>query len=338
VENAPVIDWKHECAERQYTERVSTVGSFEIVGFLVGLLFGSFLNVCISRLPEHESVVKPRSRCPGCGHTIRWYDNVPVLSWIVLRARCRDCKSRISWRYPAVELAVGLWFAFRPSQFLYGVWQQHVYWDFARPRPADEAVAALTALSIAVLGFLLIGLMVMDWQTQRLPDAFTLTGIAIGFVLTCVQAAFLAPGEGDIALNPTHQWRMSSPGSFAARGNVFLTGTEAMVLGRVAAIAGAALILLMIRWAYKAARGHQGMGLGDVKLLAMIAAFLGFSGSLVALFVGVMAAMVYALVLLAMRRATAQSKLPFGSFLSVGGLFAAAAGHQIVDWYLGFWR
>jgi leader peptidase (prepilin peptidase)/N-methyltransferase len=110
------------------------------------------------------------------------------------------------------------------------------------------------------------------------------------------------------------------------------------VLGRVAAILGAALILLMIRWTYKALRGQQGMGLGDVKLLAMIAAFLGFSGSLVSLFVGVMTAMVYALVLLAMRRATAMSKLPFGSFLSVGGLFAALHGQQLVDWYLGFWR
>jgi leader peptidase (prepilin peptidase)/N-methyltransferase len=321
---------------------VSTAVSFEVVGFAVGLLFGSFLNVCISRLPEHESVVKPRSRCPGCGHAIRWYDNVPVLSWLLLRRRCRDCKKRISWRYPAVELAVGFWFA-RVATDL------ELQWSVNQPEtlkvmralgrePYSLAHRLPELVGIAILGFLLIGLMVMDWRTHRLPDAFTLTGIAIGFVLTCVQAAFLAPGEGDIALNPTHQWRMSSPGSFAARGNVFLTGTEAMVLGRVAAIVGAALILLMIRWAYKAARGHQGMGLGDVKLLAMIAAFLGFSATLVALFVGVMAAMVYALVLLAMRRATAQSKLPFGSFLSVGGLFAAAAGHQIVDWYLGFWR
>ncbi|HEX3571641.1 MAG TPA: prepilin peptidase [Acidobacteriaceae bacterium] len=321
---------------------MSTAVSFEVVGFAVGLLFGSFLNVCISRLPEHESVVKPRSRCPGCGHAIRWYDNVPVLSWLLLRRRCRDCKKRISWRYPAVELAVGFWFA-RVATDL------ELQWSVNQPEtlkvmralgrePYSLAHRLPELVGIAILGFLLIGLMVMDWRTHRLPDAFTLTGIAIGFVLTCVQAAFLAPGEGDIALNPTHQWRMSSPGSFAARGNVFLTGTEAMVLGRVAAIVGAALILLMIRWAYKAARGHQGMGLGDVKLLAMIAAFLGFSATLVALFVGVMAAMVYALVLLAMRRATAQSKLPFGSFLSVGGLFAAAAGHQIVDWYLGFWR
>ena len=315
-----------------YTDHVSTAGWFEAIAFAVGLLFGSFLNVCISRLPEHESVVKPRSRCPGCGHPIRWYDNVPLLSWALLRAKCRDCGTRISWRYPAVELAVGGWSAFAANQLF--------YLELAKtsrlegPTPQEY----VGVFGFAIVGFLLIGLIVMDWQTHRLPDAFTLTGIAIGFVLTCVRAGLLPTGQGDIALNPTHQWRMSSPGSFQAQGNVFVTGTEAMVLGRVAAIIGAALILLLIRWTYKALRGHQGMGLGDVKLLAMIAAFLGFAGSLVAFFVGVMAAMAYALVLLAGRRATAKSKLPFGSFLGVGGLFAALYGQQLVDWYLGFWR
>ena len=82
---------------------------FVLTGFGVGLLFGSFLNVCISRLPRAESIVKPRSHCLVCGHTIRWYDNIPLLSWLFLRARCRDCKAPIPWRYPAVELAMGLW-------------------------------------------------------------------------------------------------------------------------------------------------------------------------------------------------------------------------------------
>ena len=161
---------------------------------------------------------------------------------------------------------------------------------------------------------------------ERLPDAFTLTGIGIGFVLTCVQAFFLAPGEGDIVLNTTHQLRLSSPGSFQAQGNVFLTGTEALVMGRVAAIAGAALILLVVRWTYKALRKRDGMGLGDVKLLAMIAAFLGFGEALLALFVGVMAASVYGLVLIARRRAGRNTKLPLGSFLAAGGLFTALLG------------
>jgi len=313
---------------------VSTAGWFELVGFVVGLLFGSFLNVCISRLPEHESVVKPRSRCPACGHPIRWYDNVPVLSWVLLRAQCRDCGKRISWRYPVVELVTALWI-WRAVDIGIGMW--YFDCDFC-VRSTFRAQMTLQTIAVAILGFLLIGLIVMDWQTQRLPDAFTLTGIAIGFVLTCVQAWFLAPGEGDIVLNTTHQLRMSSPGSFQSRGNVFMTGTEAMVLGRIAAILGAALILLVIRWTYKALRGQQGMGMGDVKLLAMIAAFLGFAGSLVAFAVGVLTACVYALALLATRRATAQSKLPFGSFLGIGGLFAAVLGERLVGWYVGLWR
>jgi len=305
---------------------------FELGGFLLGLLLGSFLNVCISRLPEHESVVKPRSRCPECGHSIRGYDNLPILSWVLLGAKCRDCGKRISWRYPAVELAVGLWFLRTANQI---VLLERAKVSRSIGSTPQEYVAILGS---AILGFLLIGLMVMDWKTQRLPDAFTFPGIAIGFVLTCIHAALLAPGEGDIALNPTHQLRMSGPGSFQARGNVFLTGTEAMVLGRVAAILGAALILLTVRWVYKAARGHQGMGLGDVKLLAMIAAFTGFTGSLVALVVGVLSAAVYAVALLMTRRATAHSKLAFGSFLCAGGLFAASWGERLVDWYTGFWR
>ena len=195
--------------------------------------------------------------------------------------------------------------------------------------------AVVAALSFAIFGFLLIGLLVMDWETMRLPDAFTLTGVAIGFVLTCVRAAFLAPGEGDIVLNTTHQLRMSSPGSFQARGNVFLTGTEAMVLGRVAAICGAALMLLVVRWTYKALRGRDGMGLGDVKLLAMIAAFLGFGQSVLALFAGVMAASVYGLYLMARGHSASETKLAFGSFLAAGGLFAAIVGQAVINWYVG---
>ncbi len=85
--------------------------AFELPAFLLGLLFGSFLNVCISRLPEHRSVVKPRSHCPKCLAPIRWYDNVPLVSWVLLAGKCRKCKGAIPWRYPAVELATGLWFA-----------------------------------------------------------------------------------------------------------------------------------------------------------------------------------------------------------------------------------
>ena len=302
---------------------------FELLGLVLGLLFGSFLNVCISRLPAHQSIVKPRSHCMACGHAIRWYDNVPVLSWMMLRGRCRDCKARISWRYPAVELAVGLWFAICAND-LFSLELAKVS-RLSGPTTGEYVDVA----GFAILGFLLIGLMVMDWQTQRLPDAFTLSGIGIGLLLVCVQAFFLAPGEGDIVLNTTHQLRMSSPGSFASQGNVFLTGPEALILGRIAAIAGAALILLVVRWSYKALRKRDGMGLGDVKLLAMIAAFLGFGETLLALFAGVILASVYGLALVARRRASGASKLPLGSFLAAGGLLSALFGPQILAWYMG---
>ncbi len=317
-----------------YTSNVTSLHLFELLGFVLGLLFGSFLNVCISRLPAHESIMTPGSHCMACGHAVRWYDNVPVLSWIVLRGRCRDCKARISWRYPLVELATGLWFFTVVAHILpdvmgfFGSVSALLFYP-------DLTIASV---SLPILGFLLIGLMVMDWQTQRLPDAFTLTGIGIGLVLTCVQAFFLAPGEGDIVLNTTHQLRLSSPGSFASQGNVFLTGTEALMLGRIAAIAGAALILLAVRWGYKALRKRDGMGLGDVKLLAMIAAFLGFGETLLALFAGVIAASVYGLALVARRRASGASKLPLGSFLAAGGLLSALFGPQILAWYMGLLR
>jgi leader peptidase (prepilin peptidase)/N-methyltransferase len=236
-----------------------------------------------------------------------------------------------------VELAVAVWFALFARRLHDLYWFTHTV-DFGPPSSVYWADNLPQIIGFASLGFLLIGLVVMDWETMRLPDTFTLTGVAIGFVLTCVRAAFLAPGEGDIVLDTTHQLRMSSPGSFHAQGNVFLTGTEAMVLGRVAAICWAALILLLVRWGYKALRGRDGMGLGDVKLLAMLAAFLGFGQSVLALLAGVLAASVYGLFLMARGKAGAESKLPFGSFLAGGGLAVALWGQQVVDWYMGLLR
>jgi len=298
---------------------------FEIDAFLVGLLFGSLLNVCIARLPLHESIVKPRSHCPRCGALIHWYDNIPILSFVLLRAKCRKCKARIPWRYPLVELAVGLWFCCAAVFFWLSLnpWTQEM--------SPSSSTMMLGSFGLAILGFFLIGLLVMDWRTQTLPDAFTLTGTAIGFTLTCVQALFLAPGEGDIHLR--HSMHMSSPGSMAAQGDVFLTGPEALVLGRIGAIVGAAGLVLLIRWLYKKLRGKEGLGLGDAKLMALIAAFLGFWPAMLALFVGVVLCAVYAVVLLARGRADGQTRLPLGSFLSIGGLLAALFGDPLIEWY-----
>jgi leader peptidase (prepilin peptidase) / N-methyltransferase len=293
----------------------------------VGLIFGSFLNVCIARLPQGESIVSPRSRCISCGHTIRWYDNFPVLSWLTLQARCRDCKSAISWQYPAVEIATAAWFAMAASGLVRMI-------ASAQPLSGKEwAISAISSLSIALLGFLLIGLMVMDWQTYLLPNAFTLGGIAAAIFLVCSEAIFLGPGEDQIVLNSTHQLRLRSPGSFASQGNVFLTGPEHLIYSRVAAACGIALLLLTIRWTYKALRKREGMGMGDVKLLAMIAAFLGFWPAVLALFVGVLTAAVYSVALVTKGRATATTRIAFGSFLALGGLFSAMFGHRVIAAY-----
>ena len=310
---------------------------FELPAFVLGLLFGSFLNVCISRLPLHESVVKPRSRCPRCLHGIRWYDNVPVVSWVVLRGRCRDCGASIPWRYPLVELAVGLWFVRFFGGGIFAVVQYHYIWDISPPPTASGDITQITsATGLTILGFLLIGLLVMDWQTRTLPDAFTLGGIAMGLFLVCVQAVFLAPDEAAIHLDPSHSLRMSSPGSFVERGNVFLTGPEHLVFGRVVAVLAAALFPFLIRTAYRAFRGRHGLGLGDVKLMAMMAAFMGFWPAMLAFFLGCVFIFPYAITLLARKRADRATQLPFGSFLAAGGLVTAVVGPPLIAWYKTF--
>ena len=178
----------------------------------------------------------------------------------------------------------------------------------------------------------------MDWQTGLLPDAFTFGGMAAAFFLVCSQAIVLGPGEGQVVLNSSKQLRLRSPGSFAAQGNVFLTGPESLIFGRLAAVVGVALLLLAIRGTYKALRKRDGMGLGDVKMLAMIAAFLGFWPAIVALFVGVLTAALYSVGLMMRRRAGASTRIAFGSFLGAGGLFAAVWGQRVVEWYGGLLR
>jgi leader peptidase (prepilin peptidase)/N-methyltransferase len=314
-----------------YTSTVASITSYQVVGFVFGLLFGSFLNVCISRLPKHESVVHPPSHCPQCDKPIRWFDNIPLLGWIFLRGRCRGCRHAISFRYPLVELATGLWFW--KFAWLLGYVTQLAENGRSQLSGSTLINFGIVQVGLAMLGFLLIGLVVMDWQTHLLPDAFTLTGIAIGLFLVCTQAIFLGPHEGDVILSTTHQLRMSSPGSNAAHGNVFMTGTEALVWGRVASVLGVAAILLLVRWLYKLVRRREGLGLGDVKLIAMIAAFLGFWPAILALFLGVLGATVYGLYLLARRKANRLTRLPLGSFLAAGGLVAALFGERLINSY-----
>ena len=328
-----------------------TALAFELPAFLLGLLFGSFLNVCISRLPAHQSISKPRSHCPHCLATIRWYDNIPLLSWILLRARCRHCKQPISWRYLAVELAFGLWLAYAANTALV-LFTPGIAASALAGRTLDTIALAILGflligltvmdwqthtlpnaftLTGTLIGFLLLGLLVMDWQTHKLPDAFTLTGTLLAFVLICVRAVFLGPHEDELLLHGRNP--LTSPGNVTDRGNVILTGPEHLVLGRLLAIAAAAGILLLIRFAYQQLRHREGLGLGDVKLIAMIAAFLGFWPAVLALFLGSILCSAYALTLILRRRASTLTRLPLGTFLSIGGLLAALFGTPLIAWY-----
>lgn len=301
--------------------------ALDLPALLLGLLFGSFLNVLISRLPRHESVVAPRSHCPACATPIRWYDNIPLLSWVLLRARCRHCKQPIPWRYPLVELAAGLWFAIIAHLALAAP-----LLDPATSLSAEQLfLVALNATSLLTLGLLLIALAVIDWRHQFLPDALTYTGISISFLLTCAEAIFIDPKQVEIHLHGRNP--LTSPGATIDRGNLLFTGPEALLGRWLLSVLGAAAVLLLIRALYKLIRRREGMGLGDAKLLALIAAFLGFWPAILALFLGVILATAYALALLSRGRVNALTRLPFGSFLAAGGLLSALFGQHIIAWY-----
>ncbi len=255
-----------------------------VAALVAGLLFGSFLNVCIARLPAHASVVAPRSHCRSCGKTIRAFDNIPVASWLWLRGRCRACYAPISIQYPLVELGTALLFAAC-------ILHTGVTWP---------------TLLDAVACFLLQGLAVMDAQTMLLPDTFTLTGLALAFVLKV-----FAPG-------------------ISRRGEVAWKTVEDAAL--------AAALLLLIWLLYRVVRRRNGVGMGDVKLLAMMAAFMGLPLALLSYFIAALAAAVFAVVLVAQRKLRGSDRIPFGSFLAGAGIFAIFAGKPILTWYLGFFR
>lgn len=247
-----------------------------------GLVFGSFLNVCISRLPLHESIVRPSSRCPKCKTPIAPLDNVPLLSFLFLGGRCRTCGESISWRYPAIELAtVALWLL--------------CWLKFGQ---------TLEAMGMAILSFLLLGLAAMDAETMLLPDTFTLPGIALGILYS----------------------------------GVVCDQIRCALLSAAWALAGAA-VLLGIAGAYWLLQRRTGMGVGDAKLIALIAAWLGPVQTLLVLFLGVFAAAVYGIgISIARRRFDGTVPLPFGSFLCAATLYAAFHGEHVLAWYSGFFR
>ena len=296
--------------------------------FIFGLLFGSFLNVCIYRLPRGLSVIHPGSACPKCESPISFYDNVPVLSWILLRGRCRKCKQSISPRYIAVELLTAVLFLACYSRF--GL------------TPAG--------LKYCVLGFLLLGLIFTDAETKLLPDKLTLTGLVLGLGFSLLVPvndllAHFMPGIISLPISSDFSWRLVSLADAvlgATVGASFIYGASKIYLG---------------------VRGAEGMGFGDVKLMGMIGAFLGlkltvftiFTASLLGSLFGV--GTVFAVWIkrtrrrmvrnresasAARRRAWQSAKLvyrryemPFGVFLGGMAIVALFFGDQLLGWYWG---
>jgi leader peptidase (prepilin peptidase)/N-methyltransferase len=276
-----------------------------ILAGLLGLAFGSFLNVCLSRWPEGESVVKPRSHCRNCGRTLAWWENVPLLSWIALRGRCRTCQSKISWRYPLVELAVaGLW--------ALSAWNSIPEFPLL---PVAEKEAIAGAVAMMIFSWLLIALAILDAENLWLPNFLTYPGIIVGLVFTTIFRAV-----GNDLFQPAHPiyffWK------------------------RLGSAAAAAALILLIRWTYRLIRRREGIGLGDAKLMAMLGAWLGLSGALLSFAIGVMLGSLFALVVLAVPAARRQSdtwlqsKLPLGTFLCVGGIVSALWGQPIIAAYM----
>ena len=244
---------------------------------LLGLAVGSFLNVCIHRLPRAQSLVFPGSRCPACGYELRWFDNIPVLSYAVLLGRCRKCRARIAIRYPLVELATTALFV------LHGM------------------VFGWTALLVPRLLFacLLVVLFAIDLEHHLLPNVITLPGIVVGVIASAV----LPPGFVDALIG------------------VLIGGGVLWGIGE----------------AYYRVSGHEGMGGGDVKMLAMIGAFLGWKLVLVTLVLSSFAGAVVGVVVIAARRGGMKYALPYGTFLALGALVGSLAGDRIVNWYVSLY-
>ena len=297
--------------------------------FLAGLAFGSFLNVCIYRLPLGLSVVTPRSACPTCKQQIAFYDNIPVLSWLILGGRCRHCKSKISARYLLIELLTGALFL-------------ACYWYFG---------LTLATLKFCTFAFLLLGLIFTDAETKLLPDKLTLPGLALGVIFSTLvpvndMASQFLPGVMNLPLSGDLSLRVLSLVDSllgAALGASFIYGAGAIYL----------------RW-----RGTEGMGFGDVKLMAMVGAFLGMKLTIFTIFTASLAGSLFGLATVfvvwlkrthrfmkrlanaeAARRRGWQSaqvvyrnyQMPFGVFLGSMALIAFFLGNQFLHWYGGLW-
>jgi leader peptidase (prepilin peptidase) / N-methyltransferase len=246
-----------------------------VVVFAAGAAVGSFLNVCIHRIPSAESIVFPASHCPSCNTPIRAYDNVPLLSYVWLLGRCRDCKARISARYPLVELLGAV--------------------------AALAAVAAFGPTPRALISFAFLSALIVvtfiDLDYQIIPDPISLPGIGVGFL-----AAILL---GDPS------WKSSLIGILAGGG-----------------------VLWAVAEGYHWLTGREGMGGGDIKLLAMIGAFLGWRAVPITLLIGSLSGTFIGLALMLLQGRDSRTPIPFGPFLAIGAVCALFFGNSLIAWYL----
>ena len=253
----------------------------------LGAVIGSFLNVCVHRWPRDLSVLRPRSRCPRCEQPIRWYDNIPIVSWLLLRGRCRNCGEPISWRYPAVELAVALiWggsmLAFAPGPLDY----------YLGGTGTLGLVEIGEAIRVAIFLTILLGIALTDAEHYIIPDEFSIGGTVIGLALA------------------------------------FLPGGITPVAAAIGAALGFGLLWLIAVLGEKAFR-KPAMGGGDIKMMAMIGAFLGWQGVLLTVFLGsLLGAVIFGPI------SYRTGKLvPFGIFLALGAAVTAMWGPMIIAWY-----
>ena len=260
-----------------------TLASY-FLSFISGAIVGSFLNVCIVRLPKGESLVSPPSHCPACKSRIPFYDNVPLISYLVLRARCRSCGERISLRYFFVELLMAalaavllLWLGLGFDYFVY--------------------VGFVASLIVVTF---------IDLDERIVPDVISLPGIGLGLLLSIV--------NWKLPMDPLSV--LPSPVSSLI--GILLGGGS----------------LLGVAWAYQLLTGREGMGGGDVKLLAMVGAFLGWPAIPVALFFASLAGSLVGLLLMIKRQADGKSALPFAPFLCLGALLHLFIGDRLLDFYL----
>jgi leader peptidase (prepilin peptidase)/N-methyltransferase len=245
------------------------------VAAVFGAVVGSFLNVCIYRLPLKKSIVWPSSACPHCARELSWYENLPVVSYLVLRGRCRTCAAPISFRYPLIEVITAVMFAL-------------AWWQYG---PGPLLAARL------VFGCALIVLFAIDLEHHLLPNVITLPLIVVGFVFSLVTE----PG-----------WKSSLIGILVGGG-----------------------VLYTIAEVYYRVRHEEGLGMGDVKMLAMVGAFLGWQLTLVALMLASLSGTAIGLGLIVTGRGGMKYALPFGTFIALGAGVAASVGPALLDWYLG---